>query len=75
MSPQLHMPYRWIGFTVLPYGDSAGGSETGGSAASPDADKAGLTVMEAPHDQIRVEFIQDGLDGLYLLQAAEDGHD
>ena len=69
------MPYHWIGFTVLLYGDSAGGSETGGSAASPDADKAGLTVMKAPHDQIRVESNQDGLDNFQLLQAAEDGYD
>ena len=37
--------------------------------------KAGLTVMEAPHDQIRVESNQDGLDDLRLLQAAEDRRD
>ena len=51
LSPQLHMPYCWTSFTVLPllvtYGDSAGCSEIRRSAASPDA---GVTVMEAPHD-------------------------
>ena len=46
LSPQFHMPYRWTGFTTLPllvtYGDSAGASETGRSAASSDADKGWL---------------------------------
>ena len=76
LGPQLYTPYHWTTFTVLPllvtYGDSARCSEIRRSAASPDA---GLTVMEAPHDRIRVESNQDGLDDLCLLQVAEDIHD
>ena len=37
--------------------------------------RAGLTAMEAPHDQIRMESNQDWKHDLHLLQAAEDGHD
>ena len=37
--------------------------------------KAGLTVMEAPHDQIRVKSNQYRLDDLRLPQAAGDRHD
>ena len=48
-----------------------GCSEIRRSAALPEAS---LTVMEAPHDRIRVESNQDGLDDLHLLQAAEDVH-
>ena len=70
------MPYRWTGFTVLPllvtYRDSAGGS---GQLLHQMLTKAGLTEMETPHDQIRVEFNHYGQVDLCLLKAAEDGHD